>query len=531
MLITRDHIQRIGDEETLLHFLEEKLNLSLPEEATLAQIAFPFPLSLVGLDNATAEQIIDLQDFSRLPREALGERRPFLIRFRREQGYPEILRKVAEGLPQKDINPAKITFICANEYFRPFAFAYFNDAEPGNWHAAVLKILAWTQDNTYIQTSYEHELPIESFAEFRDEDNVVDGSVLPDAPDSVDAAQDTETSLETFRAGQPVNRDGQQTRTEGDNLLATPQNSASQQAVSPPNPIPEEKIINRSITRASSNSLLDKLQNVGAPLGYHWNIHVGVTPGRVETFVIDQHERGDLIRKDANSCTVIVPIVCTPRKKKWELEAAYLIQISSSLHKQWPWSDIEDESEAEQIFAQTYPAISQHLIDCKDILKSRYAGSKGKYYWELPSREFKRKNYPEFHQPKIVYPLNGSSMRAFYDTSEAYILNSSYCIPTDDLSLLAILNSKLFGWYARAKFKSFTQRSGLCFRKKNVERSPIAFRSESQKMEFSFIVNRILNNPNSPEVPDIEKEIDALVYELYKLTDAEIALIEEESNP
>ena len=29
MLITRDDIQRVGDEETLLHFLKEKLNLPI----------------------------------------------------------------------------------------------------------------------------------------------------------------------------------------------------------------------------------------------------------------------------------------------------------------------------------------------------------------------------------------------------------------------------------------------------------------------------------------------------------------------
>ena len=531
MLITRDHIQRIGDEETLLHFLEEKLNLPIPEEATLAQIALSLPLSFVGLDGATAEQIIDFQDFSRSPQAALGERRPFLIRFRREQGYPEILRKVAEGLSKKNINPAKITFICANEYFRPFAFAYFNDAEPGNWHAAVLKILAWTQDNTYIQTNYEHKLPIGSFAEFTDEDNVVDENVLPDAPESVDTPEETEASLETFTTAQPVNRDRQQTRIEGDNLLATPQNSESQQAVSAPNPVREKKITNRSIVPVLPADLLHKLQNTGAPLGHHWNIHAGITPGSVKTFMIDERERESLIRQDANSRTVIIPIVRRPRKKKWELEAAYLIWISNSLHKQWPWSHIEDESEAEQIFAQTYPAISRYLIDYKGILKSRYAGNKAKYYWELRSRESKRENYPEFYQPKIVYPLNGNAMRAAYDTSEAYILNSAYCISTNDLSLLAILNSKLFGWYARAKFKSFAEGSNLFFTKKNMEKSPIAFRSEDQKMEFSFIVGRILSNPNSPEVPDIEKEMDALVYELYKLTDAEIALIEKGTNP
>lgn len=535
MLITRDHIQRIGDEDTLIHFLEEKLNLPIPEEATLAQIALRLPLSFFGLDESISEQIIDCQDFSELLKDDLSERRPFLIRFRHEQNYPEILRKVAEGLSEKDISPAKITFICANEYFRPFAFAYFNDAEPENWHAAVLKILAWTQDNTYIQTSYEHELPIGSFVEFWDADNVVDESVLPDAPDSVDTPEKTEASLEIFTTAQPVNQNRQQTQTEGNNLLATLQNSESQQTISPPIPISDEKITSRLIIPVSPNALLNKLQDVGAPLGHHWNIHTGINPGRVSAFVIDERGRRYLIREDANSSGVIIPIVRTPRGKKWELEAAYLIQISNSLHKQWPWSYIEDESEAEQIFARTYPAISRYLINYKDFLKSREVGSKGKYYWELSSHELKRENYPEFYQPKIVYPLNGNvngnAMRAAYDTSEAYILNLSYCIPTDDLSLLAILNSKLFNWYARAQFRNSAGRSILSFSKRNMEQSPIAFRSENQKMELSFIVDRILNNPKSPEVPDIEKEIDALVYRLYKLTDAEIALIEEGINP
>ena len=37
MLITQDDIQCIGDEETLLHFLEEKLNLTVPEGATFSE--------------------------------------------------------------------------------------------------------------------------------------------------------------------------------------------------------------------------------------------------------------------------------------------------------------------------------------------------------------------------------------------------------------------------------------------------------------------------------------------------------------
>ena len=39
---------------------------------------------------------------------------------------------------------------------------------------------------------------------------------------------------------------------------------------------------------------------------------------------------------------------------------------------------------------------------------------------------------------------------AGYDTIGTYGLDTTFFIPTDDLSLLAILNSQLFDWYASA---------------------------------------------------------------------------------
>ena len=66
--------------------------------------------------------------------------------------------------------------------------------------------------------------------------------------------------------------------------------------------------------------------------------------------------------------------------------------------------------------------------------------------------------------------------------------------------------------------------------KKNMVKTPIAQRTDKQKAGLSNLVQQILDTPDSPKVPDIEKEIDALVYELYELTHAEIALIEEQTN-
>ena len=67
--------------------------------------------------------------------------------------------------------------------------------------------------------------------------------------------------------------------------------------------------------------------------------------------------------------------------------------------------------------------------------------------------------------------------------------------------------------------------------KRDMKKFPIADRPDEQKAELSNLVQQILDAPDSLEVPNIEREIDQLVYKLYELTPAEIALIEEESNP
>ena len=61
-------------------------------------------------------------------------------------------------------------------------------------------------------------------------------------------------------------------------------------------------------------------------------------------------------------------------------------------------------------------------------------------------------------------------------------------------------------------------------------KAPIPDRTEEQKAELTELVQRILDDPDSPEVFDIETEIDESVYKLYELTDAEIRLIKKGSD-
>ena len=186
-----------------------------------------------------------------------------------------------------------------------------------------------------------------------------------------------------------------------------------------------------------------------------------------------------------------------------------------------------------KLFAKAYPTISQHLFQFKDELKSRIKGSKGKFYWEVSMWEPKPENYPHIYQPKIIYPLNGNSIRATYDTSNRYILGTYYHIPTKDLSLLAILNSSLIGWYAKQKFKKYKNNPNLIFTKENIGSIPIISQPDKEITEYSELIditNKILKDPENQNVQILERSINEIVYKLYNLTPAEIELIEEETS-
>ncbi|RKU27309.1 hypothetical protein C6497_11195 [Candidatus Poribacteria bacterium] len=291
--------------------------------------------------------------------------------------------------------------------------------------------------------------------------------------------------------------------------------------------------INTTDVSPQSEELLAKLSNIGEPLNNQVKIYTGVNPGRVKAFVIDNEKYQDLIQQDPDSKNLFIPYVYSPRKKRWKIESAYILWITSSKHKQWHWSNQDDESIAEELFATTYPAIRQHLFQFKDKLKSRIKGSKGKFYWEVAMWEPKPENYPHIYQPKIIYPLNGNAIRATYDTSNGYILGTYYHIPTEDLSLLAILNSSLMGWYAKQKFRKYENNPNLIFTKENIGSIPIICQSDKELTEHSELIditNKILIDPENPNVQILENSINEIIYKLYDLTPAEINLIEEETS-
>ncbi len=265
--------------------------------------------------------------------------------------------------------------------------------------------------------------------------------------------------------------------------------------------------------------LLRKLETTGTPLGEYVKegFYMGVKTGYNKAFIIDAAVRQRLISEDPKSNELIKPLLRGRDLRKWRTDSTgqYLIFTRHGV-------------EIDQ-----YPAVKKHLnqyrrnLEPKKSRAEKYGRKMGSYKWyEIQDVVA---YHAEFEKPKILYSKISKALYAVYDTTGAYGLDSTHFIPINDLSVFAILNSRLFDWYARHKFQSLNDPwagGGLSFFSQHMEKVPMADCTDTQKAEVSCLVEQILAAPESDNVRDIEREIDRWVYRVYGLTDAEVALIQ-----
>ena len=256
-----------------------------------------------------------------------------------------------------------------------------------------------------------------------------------------------------------------------------------------------------TLTSSNALSLLERLESIGTALEEYVNegFYRGIITGCNDAFIIGESIRQRLITMDGRSDELIKPLLRGRNLRRWKANSTneYLIVIASSTNREWSWSDARNVSEAERIFAETYPAIYNHLNGYRDRLIAR--DDQGMFYWELRSCVY----YAEFEKPKVIYPQTAKSLYGCYDKVGTFGLNNVYFIPTRDLSLLAILNSRLFDWYARHKFYNLNDpwRGGrLQFFAQYMKKVPIADMTSEQKMALSRLVKQILADPQSDDV-------------------------------
>ncbi|WRD96308.1 class I SAM-dependent DNA methyltransferase [Helicobacter pylori] len=274
--------------------------------------------------------------------------------------------------------------------------------------------------------------------------------------------------------------------------------------------------------------LRDKIESVGTPLK-DWDIQIyrGILTGANEAFIIPTEKREEILNacktKEERKRTeaLIKPILRGKDIKRYSYEWAHLWVINthngytSNLKFKIPPIDIEK-----------YPATKAHLDAHWDTIATR--SDQGDTPYHLRNCAY----LEDFEKEKIVWAEMTDEPRFIYDNKGFYTNQTCYFIARDDKYLFAILNSKVIYFFMRQMASNLGE-GAFRWIKQFIERLPIPQITEkNQKLADKItdgakaILEAKEKDPKA-NTQQLEKEIDALVYQLYNLTDEEIKIIEE----
>ncbi|MBS3015711.1 class I SAM-dependent DNA methyltransferase [Helicobacter pylori] len=292
--------------------------------------------------------------------------------------------------------------------------------------------------------------------------------------------------------------------------------------------------------------LRDKIESVGTPLK-DWDIQIyrGILTGANEAFIIPTEKRDEIL----NACKtqeerertdgLIKPILRGKDIKRYSYEWAGEWIIFIPWH--FPNTDSQKSMEEnEQDFSIHYPIIYAHLLSHKDELLKRNKDETGKRYEWYCLQRWAASYYQDFEKEKIVYGEIVQEPRFYLDNGECglgyfYAEATSFILTGEHLHyLLGMLHSKLITF----AFKTFYAggglgESGYRYKKAFIERLPIPKITEKNQeladkiTDYAKQILQAKAKDPKANTQGLEKEIDALVYQLYNLTDEEIKIIEE----
>lgn len=302
---------------------------------------------------------------------------------------------------------------------------------------------------------------------------------------------------------------------------------------------------NWALSSGGEQDIFDKMQRISISLNNYTNGNVsfGIKTGFNEAFVITQATKNKIVEKEPQSAGFIKPFAFGDDVRKYHVNYRdqYLIRIP----KGWTNSQ-KEKSDAENWFKKNHPVIAKHLFQFEAKAKKRL--DQGDYWWELRACDY----YDEIEKPKIIYPDIAKESRIAFDDKGLYFSNTVYFIPSNDLYLLALLNSKLiFSYYKRiASVLGDPDKGGrLRWFRQDVLKLPIRridFTNPAEKSAHDEIIKlveimlslqkeRQSLDPGTHfdeidevkrKIAHVDEEIDQRVYKLYGLTEEEIKIVE-----
>ena len=295
------------------------------------------------------------------------------------------------------------------------------------------------------------------------------------------------------------------------------------------------------------DNVLNKMLDYSYQLGEICNINQGIVSGadkvskkHIERFDIQGNKGDGIFVLNIDELKLKGINLKSPHVKPWFK--------NSNINRYWtPTKPIEyvlyfKDLKVKQEIAKP---ILDHFEPFKELLIARLSVCKNnKFQWNIVRKWIDRGEYyllfyPRkqnmFEDNKIVVPQRskintfGYNEGPWYASADVYFIRIKENMVDYHIKfILCLLNSKLFyKWlYFRGKRKGYT----LELYQKPLSEIPIRKSNIDEQKSFIRLADQILISKKTDPYSDttaLEAEIDQLVYELYGLTDEEIAIVEE----
>jgi hypothetical protein len=253
-------------------------------------------------------------------------------------------------------------------------------------------------------------------------------------------------------------------------------------------------------------------------------ICMGIKSGLIEAFVINREQRDAILACNRKAKAIIRPFLQGRQIRRYSVEPTdrFLIYTHHGIDM------------------TPYPAVIDHLLPFRKRLENRATRQP---WYELQQPQFAYINYLE--APKIVFPDIATGCRFALDEGCYFGANTMYFLPTSNLALLGLLNSRLAFFFFQQTCAALEgpAESYLRFFGQYLEGFPVSLpeTESSHQIRFNRLVDQMLTlhkqaasakatherNVIQRQIEAMDREIDALVYEMYGLSDEEIRIVEE----
>ena len=295
-----------------------------------------------------------------------------------------------------------------------------------------------------------------------------------------------------------------------------------------------------TLANENTQALLEKskLKSITLEEYVEGKIYLGILTGLDKVFIIDKKTYQKIISEDPNSAEIIKPFLMGRDIQRYIPPSSdrYVISMPKG------WTKLKSSSEVNALkwMKSNYPGVMNYLLPFADAAGARDSSNKGDYWWELRSCHY----FDQFEKPKIMYNVFQVKPLFTLDTDGYFANHAVWFIPRPDKYLLGILNSKI-GWLLISNYCTQIQ-NGYQLMFKYLGKIPIRtidFSDPTDKAHYEkmvALVERMLalhkqkadvkteheKNLVERQIEATDKQIDALVYELYGLTEEEIRIVE-----